>query len=59
MNNEYIIILLLSVIIFILFWVILNSKKKIDNQKSYEIDKINQNIESLLNKTLEQSGYVN
>ena len=59
MNNEYIIILLLSVIIFLLFWVILNSKKKIDNQKNYEIDKINQNIESLLNKTLEQSGYVN
>ena len=59
MNNEYIIILLLSVIIFLLFWVILNSKKKIDNQKNFEIDKINQNIESLLNKTLEQSGYVN
>ena len=59
MNNEYIIILLLSVIIFLLFWVILNSKKEIDNQKNYEIDKINQNIESLLNKTLEQSGYVN
>ena len=59
MNNEYIIILLLSVIIFLLFWVILNSKKKIDNQKNYEINKINQNIESLLNKTLEQSGYVN
>ena len=59
MNNEYIIILLLSVIICLLFWVILNSKKKIDNQNNYEIDKINQNIESLLNKTLEQSGYVN
>ena len=59
MNNEYIIILLLSVIICLLFWVILNSKKKIDTPNNPEIDIINKNIESLLNKTLEQSGYVN
>ena len=57
MNNEY--ILLLSVIICLLFWVILNSKKKIDTPNNPEIDIINKNIESLLNKTLEQSGYVN
>ena len=59
MNNEYIIILLLSVIICLLFWVILNSKKKMDTPNNSEIDIINKNIESLLNKTLEQSGYVN
>ena len=59
MNNEYIIILLLSVIICLLFWVILNSKKKMDTPNNPEIDTINKNIESLLNKTLEQSGYVN
>ena len=59
MNNEYIIILLLSIIICLLFWVILNSKKKIDTPNNPEIDIINKNIESLLNKTLEQSGYVN
>jgi DNA recombination protein RmuC len=59
MNNEYIIILLLSVIICLLFWVILNSKKKMDTPNNPEIDIINKNIESLLNKTLEQSGYVN
>jgi DNA recombination protein RmuC len=59
MDNEYIIILLLSIIICLLFWVILNSKKKIDTPDSPEIDIINKNIESLLNKTLEQSGYVN
>jgi DNA recombination protein RmuC len=59
MDNEYIIILLLSIIICLLFWVILNSKKKIDTPDSPEIDIINKNIQSLLNKTLEQSGYVN
>jgi DNA recombination protein RmuC len=59
MNNEYIIILLLSIIICLLFWVILNSKKKMDTPNNPEIDIINKNIESLLNKTLEQSGYVN
>ena len=59
MNNEYIIILLLSIIICLLFWVILNSKKKIDTPNNPEIEIINKNIESLLNKTLEQSGYVN
>ena len=59
MNNEHIIILLLSIIICLLFWVILNSKKKIDTPNNPEIDIINKNIESLLNKTLEQSGYVN
>ena len=59
MNNEYIIILLLSIIICLLFWVILNSKKKTDTPNNPEIDIINKNIESLLNKTLEQSGYVN
>ena len=59
MNSEYIIILLLIVITCLLFWVILNSKKKIDTTNNQEIKRINQNIESLLNKTLEQSGYVN
>ena len=59
MNSEYIIILLLIVITCLLFWVILNSKKKIDTSNNLEIERINQNIESLLNKTLEQSGYVN
>jgi len=59
MNSEYIIILLLIVITCLLFWIILNSKKKIDTPNNLEIERINQNIESLLNKTLEQSGYVN
>ena len=59
MNNEYIIILLLSVIISLLFYVLLKSKNNADNQKNFEIEKINQNIQSLLNKTFEQNGYVN
>ena len=59
MNNEYIIILLLSVIICLLVYVLLKSKNNADNQKNFEIEKINQNIQSLLNKTFEQNGYVN
>lgn len=59
MNHEYIIILLLIIIIFLLFYIVLKSTKNGEVKKNFEIEKINQNIESLLNKTLEQSGYVN
>ncbi|MDB3973703.1 DNA recombination protein RmuC [Alphaproteobacteria bacterium] len=59
MNYEYIIIFLLTIVIILLFYIVIKSKKNLNTQKSYEIEKINQNIESLLNKTLEQSGYVN
>jgi len=59
MNYEYIIILLLIVITCLLFYILLKSKNNLETQKSFEIEKISQNIESLLNKTLEQSGYVN
>ena len=59
MNYEYIIILLLIIIIFLFFYIVLKSTKNGEAKKNFEIEKINQNIESLLNKTLEQSGYVN
>ena len=58
MNHEYIIILLLIIIIFLLFYIVLKSTKNGEAKKNFEIEKINQNIESLLNKTLEQSGYL-
>ena len=59
MNFEHLIIILLIAIIFLLFYIVFKSKKDTESQKSFAIEKINQNIESLLNKTLEQSGYVN
>lgn len=59
MNFEHLIIILLIAIIFLLFYIVFKSKKYTESQKSFAIEKINQNIESLLNKTLEQSGYVN
>ncbi len=59
MNYEFIITFLLVIIIFLLLYVVIKSKKNIDIKQRFDIEKINQNIESLLNKTLEQSGYVN
>ena len=59
MNIDYFIIVLLVLVIFllILFLKKHSYKEKINN--NFEIDKISENIESLLTKTLEQSGYVN
>ena len=59
MTYEYVIIFLLIIIICLLLYVALKTIKKGDSQKNFEIEKINQNIESLLNKTLEHNGYVN
>ena len=59
MYIEYFIAILLLIILFLLTLLLIKFNTKDTNKKSYEIEKINQNIESLLNKTLEQSGYVN
>ena len=59
MNLEYFIILLLCVVIILLTIVILNSNKKEKSAKDIDLNQINFKIESLFNKTLEQSGYVN
>ena len=59
MNLEYFIILLLCIVIILLTIVILNSNKKEKSVKDIDLTQINFKIESLFNKTLEQSGYVN
>ena len=59
MNIEYFIILLLCIVIILLTLVILNSNKKEKSAKDIDLTQINFKIESLFNKTLEQSGYVN
>ena len=59
MNLEYFIILLLCIVIILLTIVILNSNKKDKSDKDIDLTQINFKIESLFNKTLEQSGYVN
>ena len=59
MNLEYFIILLLCIVIILLTIVILNSNNKEKSAKDIDLTQINFKIESLFNKTLEQSGYVN
>ena len=59
MNLEYFIILLLCIIIILLAIVTLNLNKKEKPSKEIDLNQINLKIESLFNKTLEQSGYVN
>jgi len=59
MNLEYFIILLLCIVIILLTIVILNLNKKEKSAKDIDLTQINFKIESLFNKTLEQSGYVN
>ena len=59
MYIEYFISILLIVILCLLVLILIKFNNKNTNKENYEIEKISQNIESLLNKTLEQSGYVN
>ena len=59
MNLEYFIILLLCIVIILLAIVTLNLNKKEKPSKEIDLNQINLKIESLFNKTLEQSGYVN
>ena len=59
MDIEYFIVILLIIILCFLILLLIKSNSKNGNKKNYEINKISQNIEALLNKTLEQSGYVN
>ncbi len=59
MDIEYFIVILLIIILCFLILLLIKSNSRNGNKKNYEIDKISQNIEALLNKTLEQSGYVN
>jgi DNA recombination protein RmuC len=59
MNLEYFIVLLLCIVIILLAIVTLNLNKKEKSSKEIDLNQINLKIESLFNKTLEQSGYVN
>ena len=59
MNFELIVILLLILIFVLLFFLLLKSSKKIENSDQKEINKINEQLNTLLHKTLEQTGYVN
>jgi len=59
MDFELIVILLLILIFVLLFFLLLKSSKKIENSDQKEINKINEQLNTLLHKTLEQTGYVN
>jgi DNA recombination protein RmuC len=59
MDFELIVILLLILIFVLLFFLLLKSSKKIENSDQKEISKINEQLNALLHKTLEQTGYVN
>jgi len=59
MDFELIVILLLILIFILLLFLLLKSSKKIENSDQKEISKINDQLNVLLHKTLEQTGYVN
>src|SRR6056300_649264 len=59
MTFEYIVILLLILIFFILIALLIKSSKKSQLQEPQNFEKIEKQLNSLLHKTIEQSGYVN
>ena len=60
MKTDIIIITILILIFSLLVYLLIKTTKRIGNSNDkFEIQKISQNLESLLNKTLEQTGYVN
>ena len=59
MNFEFLVITLLLVIFILLFLLLIKSSKKIENSEQNEISKINEQLNALFHKTLEQSGYMN
>ena len=59
MNFEFVVITLLFIIFILLFFLIIKSSKKIENSEQNEISKINEQLNALFHKTIEQSGYMN
>jgi len=59
MNFEFVVITLLFIISILLFFLIIKSSKKIENSEQKEISKINEQLNALFHKTIEQSGYMN
>ncbi|MFL2539655.1 MAG: DNA recombination protein RmuC, partial [Alphaproteobacteria bacterium] len=58
MNFEFVVITLLFIIFILLFFLIIKSSKKIENSEQKEISKINEQLNALFHKTIEQSGYM-
>ena len=59
MNFEFVVITLLFIIFILLFFLIIKSSKKIENSEQKEISKINEQLNALFHKTIEQNGYMN
>ena len=59
MTFEYIVIFLLTLIFIILTALLIKSSKKTQLQEPQDFKKIEKQLDSLLHKTIEQSGYVN
>ena len=59
MNFELVVITLLFIIFILLFFLIIKSSKKIENSEQKEISKINEQLNALFHKTIEQNGYMN
>ena len=59
MNFELAVIVLLLIIFALLFLLLIKFSKKVENPQNSEVGKINEQLEALLHKTMEQSGYVN
>ena len=59
MDFELIVILLLILIFVLLFFLLLKTSNKIQNSEQKDISKISEQLNTLLHKTLEQTGYVN
>ena len=59
MTFEFIVIVLLILIFTVLFFLLIRTFLKGKEQEQQDIEKIEKQLSSLLNKTIEQSGYVN
>jgi len=59
MNIDLIIIFLLVLIFIILLTLLISLSKKTKNTETIEINKITEQLNTLLHRTIEQSGYVN
>ena len=59
MNVDVIIIIFLIAIILLLIFLIFRIKLKNISNSDLDIQRINQNLQTLFDKTVEQTGYVN
>ena len=59
MNIDFIIIIFLVIVVILLLVTVKNTFNRSNNSFDADIKQMSQNLESLYNKTLEQTGYVN